>query len=93
MENPQIRPGLVEPRGSMPRVIAFFRNSAEANLAIQLLVAMGLPSDRIGITPPEQIEHEQGMLLSIGCPVDTLIPAVCADLSGSDGAEVHRQRR
>ena len=41
MESPQIRPGLVEPRGSMPRVIAFFRNGAEGNLAIQLLVAIG----------------------------------------------------
>ena len=92
MESPQIRPGLVEDRGAMPRVLAFFRNGAEGNLVIQLLVAIGIPSDRIGVTPPEQIEGGQGMLLSIGCPKDILISKVEA-LCRSHGAEIHRQRR
>ncbi len=51
-----------------------------------------VPSDRIGVTPPEQIEGGQGLLLSIGCPKDTLIPKVEA-LCRSHGAEIHRQRR
>ncbi len=91
METPQIRPGLVTHTEPMPRVVAFFRNSASGNLAIQLLTALGVPSDRLGVTPPEQIEHGQGMLLSIGCPDDSWIPRVetiCRD----NGAEIHRRR-
>jgi hypothetical protein len=92
MENPQIRPGLVTSSGDMPRVVAFFRNSAEANAAIQLLVALGVPADRLGVTPPEQIPHGQGMLLSIGCPEESLIPRVEA-ICRKHGAEIHRRRR
>ena len=33
-----------------------------------ILTAIGIPSDRLGVTPPEQIEGGQGMVLSIGCP-------------------------
>ena len=56
METPQIRPGLVKPAESMPRVVVFFPNSALGNLAIQLLMQIGIPNDRLGVTPPEQIE-------------------------------------
>ena len=68
MEMPQIRPGAVKNPESRLRVVAFFHNAAEGNLAIQQLTAIGIPNDRLGVTPPEQIEGGQGMILSIGCP-------------------------
>ena len=92
METPQIRPGVVTHTQSMPRVVAFFSNSAPGNAAIQLLTALGVPNDRLGVTPPERIETGQGMVLSIACPHEAMIPkveAVCRQL----GAEIHRQRR
>ena len=92
MELPQIRPGLVKTSGPMPWVVAFFRNAAEGNVVIQLVTALGVPSDQLGVTPPEQIEHGQGMLLSIGCPDESLMPKVEA-LCRRHGAEIHRQRR
>ena len=92
METPQIRPGVVTPSGAMPRVVAFFYNAAQGNAAIQLLVSLGIPSDRLGVTPPERIEGGQGMILSIACPDETLIPKVEA-LCHGHGAEIHRQKR
>ena len=68
MQTPQVRPGLVSTAEVMPRVVVFFPNSALGNLAIQLLTQIGIPNDRLGVTPPEQIEGGQGMVLSIGCP-------------------------
>jgi hypothetical protein len=92
METPQIRAGLVTNKGPMPRVIAFFRNAAQGNLVIQLLTKIGVPADRLGVTTPDQIEGGQGMVLSIGCPDDGLIPKV-EDLCHRHGAEIHRSRR
>lgn len=92
MENPQIRPGLVTNTEPMPRVVAFFRNSAQGNAAIQLLTALGVPSDRLGVTPPEQIEGGQGMLLDVGCPDDGWIPRV-ESICRHHGAEIHRRRK
>lgn len=92
MELPQIRPGLVNHTGPMPRVIAFFPNSAEGNTAIQLLMTIGVPGDRLGVTPPEQIEGGQGMVLSIGCPEASLIPKVEA-VCRRYGAHLHRSVR
>jgi len=92
METPQIRPGLVTHTEAMPRVIAFFYNSAQGNSAIQLFQAMGIPADRLGVTPPDRIEGGQGMLLSIACPDEALIPKVEA-VCRSQGAEIRRQRR
>lgn len=92
METPQIRPGLVKNTGAMPRVVAFFRNSAAGNSVIQTLTALGVPSDRLGVTPPEQIEGGQGMVLSIGCPEPGLLTKV-EDVCRRNGAEIHRQRR
>ncbi len=91
MENPQIRPGLVTNHEPLPRIVAFFRNSAMGNSAIQVLTAMGLPNDRLGVTPPEQIEHGQGMLLSIGCPDESWFPRV-ESVCRTHGAEIHRRR-
>jgi hypothetical protein len=91
METPQVRPGLVKQGESMPRVVVFFPNSALGNLAIQLLMQIGIPNDRLGITPPEQIEGGQGMVLSIGCPDEislTKVESVCR----SQGGRIHRQR-
>jgi hypothetical protein len=92
METPQIRPGLVKPAESMPRVVAFFYNSAQANLVIQILMQLGIPNDRLGITPPEQIEGNQGMILSIACPDESMIAKV-ESICRQQGAEIHRQRR
>jgi hypothetical protein len=76
----------------MPRVVAFFRNSAVGNSVIQSLKALGVPADRLGVTPPEQIQGGQGMVLSIGCPDSGLLSKV-EDLCRRNGAEIHRQRR
>ena len=92
MENPQIRPGLVTHTEPMPRVVAFFRNSAEGNAAIQRLIMLGVPGDRLGVTPPERIEHGQGMVLDIACPNEALLPTIEA-VCRKTGAEIHRRRR
>ena len=92
METPQVRPGVVTHTGAMPRVVAFFYNAAQGNSAIQMLIGLGIPSDRLGVTPPEQIEGGQGMILSIPCPDEKLIPKVEA-LCRSQGAAIHRQKR
>jgi hypothetical protein len=91
MQTPQVRPGSVSPAESMPRVVVFFPNSALGNLAIQLLTQIGIPNDRLGVTPPEQIEGGQGMILSIGVPHETLLKKVEA-LCRAQGGRIHRQR-
>jgi hypothetical protein len=91
MEMPQVRPGVVKSPDSKLRVIAFFFNAAEGNLAIQQLTAIGIPNDRLGITPPDQIEGGQGMILSIGCPDEKMLVRT-EDLCRSLGARIHRQR-
>ena len=70
---------------------SFFRNSALGNLAIQLLMQIGIPNDKLGVTPPEQIEGGQGMLLSIACP-DEKILAQVETICRSQGGRIHRQR-
>jgi hypothetical protein len=75
----------------MPRVVVFFPNSAPGNLAIQLLTQIGIPNDRLGVTPPEQIEGGQGMVLSIGCPDDKMIKQV-ESICRAQGGRIHRQR-
>jgi hypothetical protein len=91
METPQVRPGLVKDSESMPRVVVFFPNSALGNLAIQLLGQIGIPSDRLGVTPPEQIEGGQGMVLSIACR-DLKSLAQVESICRSQGGRIHRQR-
>lgn len=92
MEIPQIRPGKVsEQTKPMPRVVAFFHNSAQGNLVIQLLTALGVPNDRLGVTPPEQIETGQGMVLSIACSDEKTVARVEA-ICRQQGANLHRQR-
>jgi hypothetical protein len=92
MEIPQIRPGRVSPAEPLLRVVAFFYNTAQGNLAIQLLTALGIPNDRLGVTPPERIETGQGMVLSIACSDEKMAGQVEATCRGQ-GANVHRQRR
>ncbi len=91
MEIPQIRPGLVKDVPSTRRVVAFFYNSAQGNAMIQLLTALGVPNNELGVTPPERIEGGQGMILSIPCPTDSLVAQV-EKLCRAQGAEVHRQK-
>jgi len=92
MEIPQIRPGRVSVAETPLRVVAFFYNSAQGNSAIQLLTAMGVPNDELGVTPPEQIESGQGMVLSIPCR-DEKMAAQVESVCREQGAEIHRQRR
>jgi hypothetical protein len=91
METPQVRPGLVKPSEAMPRVVVFFPNSALGNLSIQLLMQVGIPNDRLGVVPPEQIEGGQGMVLSIACPDEKSVAQV-ESICRSQGGRVHRQR-
>ncbi len=92
MEVPQIRPGKVTNTGTMPRVVAYFFNSAQGNSAIQLLTTLGIPNDRLGVTTPERIEGGQGMMLSISCPDPSQVPKVEA-ICKSQGANFQVQRR
>ncbi len=89
METPQVRPGVVHEGPALPRVLAFFHNSAQGNLAIQVLTGLGVPNDRLGVIPPEGIEGGQGMVLSIACPepLRARVESACRSL----GAEIHRQ--
>jgi hypothetical protein len=91
MEMPQVRPGAVKSPECKFRVVSFFHNTAEGNLAIQLLTALGIPNDRLGNTPPEQIEGGQGMVLSIGCPDERLL-ARTEEICRKLGGHLHRQR-
>jgi hypothetical protein len=91
MEIPQIRPGKVKHTEAMPRLIAFFPNSAQGNGVIQILTGMGVPPDRLGITPPDQIEGGQGMVLSIACPDESLVAKV-ERVCRLQGAEIHHAR-
>lgn len=92
MEVPQVRPGKVQNADAMPRVVAYFYNSSQGNAVIQLVTQLGVPSDRLGITPPERIEGGQGMILSIPCP-DESIQARVESICRAQGAEIYRQRR
>ena len=92
MEVPQIRPGKVSLVEAMPRVVAYFHNSAQGNAAVQLLITLGVPSDRLGVTTPERIESGQGMILSIACPEPGLVPKVEAICKGQ-GANFEVLRR
>jgi hypothetical protein len=92
MELPQVRPGVVHDFDVEPRVVAFFYNSAHGNSVIQMLTALGIRNDRLGVTPPERIETGQGMILSIPCPTEAMVVKVEA-LCRSNGAQIHRQRR
>lgn len=92
MEIPQVRPGVVHDGAASTRVFAYFFNAAHGNSAIQLLTALGIPNDKLGVTPPERIEGGQGMVLSIPCPdLETVVrvEALCR----KNGAQVHRQRQ
>lgn len=92
MELPLVRPGKVVDAEPTLRLIVFFPNAAIGNSVIQYCVAVGVPSDRLGVTPPERIEGGQGMLLSIPCPNDAThrkVEAFCR----SQGGVIRRQRR
>lgn len=91
MELPQVRPGKVDSASPSPRVLAFFYNTAQGNLVIQILTAYGIRNDRLGVTPPECIEGGQGMVLSIPCEDEAMVDKV-EKLCRSQGAEIHRGR-
>jgi hypothetical protein len=91
MEIPQIRPGRVNTEAAPLRVVAFFYNSAQGNSTIQLLTALGIPNDALGVTPPERIERGQGMVLAIACR-DEKMAAQVESVCRQQGANIHRQR-
>ncbi len=92
MELPQLRPGAFEVGSNHASLFAFFPDAAMGNSAIQWLIGLGVPGERIGVTPSERIEGGQGMLLAIGCPDGRLIPRV-EDVCRRLGGSVHRQVR
>jgi hypothetical protein len=71
-------------------LLAYFNNSAQANSVIQLLVAIGVPSDRLGVTPPDRMPGGQGMLLSIPCP-DPKVAIRVESICRQQGAELFNQ--
>jgi hypothetical protein len=92
METPRVRPGTVpDPETPRPRVVAYFRNSSPGNLAIQRLVALGIPSGGLAVMSPERLEGRQGMVLSIPCGEASQLEQV-ESLCRALGAEVHRQK-
>jgi len=91
METPTIRPGKVEPSSQVPRVLAYFANSAMGNSVIQSLGQLGVRSDQLGITPPDLLPKNQGMVLSIPCDTPELMAQI-EKICRSQGARVHRSR-
>lgn len=71
MQSPLIRPGRTSSEQQQvlaSTLVVYFRNSAQANAVIQLVGTIGVPADRLGVTPPDQLPDGQGMVLSIPCP-------------------------
>jgi len=91
METPLIRPGAVPSPESTLRLVVHFANAAEGNLAIQTLVTLGVPSDRIGVVEPERMERKRGMVLAMGCPDEATL-ARAEDFCRKLGGAVHRWR-
>jgi hypothetical protein len=89
--SPQIRAGKVGGQESTVRLIVFFPNSAVGNSAVQQLISLGVPQDRLGVTPPERIDGGQGMLLSIACPTPAL-QAGAIEICQKLGARIQEQR-
>ena len=58
---------------------------------------IGIPNDRLGVTPPEQIEGGQGMVLSIGCPDEKSWPrssrSAALKAAGSTASAIDRDTR
>lgn len=91
IETPLVRPGAIPDGEPLPRLIAYFSNSAPGNSAIQQLIMLGIPSDRLAVTIPDRLPGQQGMVLSIACPDPLLLPRI-EDLCRKMGAEIHRER-
>lgn len=88
MESPTIRPGATLGERVEPDLFAFFRDAAAGNAAIQLVTALGVAEERLGVTPPELIPGGHGLLLALACPpgLRPRIEAACRTF----GAELHR---
>jgi hypothetical protein len=91
LEVPLVRPGKVASPEPERRIVALFYNSAQGNSAIQLLTALGVPNDRLGVTVPDRMADGQGMILSIPC-IDAKMADSVEKVCREQGAEVHRQR-
>lgn len=91
MDTPTIRPGVTARPAAEPDLFAYFHSAASGNAAIQLLTALGVADDQLGVTPPELIDGGRGMLLSLVCPGDLLVKV--EDACRSFGGAVHRAAR
>lgn len=91
MDTPLVRPGTTADAPARVRVVAYFSNSAQGNMAIQLVKAYGVPANQIGVTTPERLPTNQGMVLSIPCP-DEKAQARVEALCKSQGASYQVQR-
>lgn len=93
MQTPLIRPGRVPSDAAgtpPPRIVALFRDAAQGNAVIQLLGAIGVPADQLGVTTPDRMPEGRGMLLSIACPEPALRPRV-ESICRAQGAELFSQ--
>ena len=72
METPTHSSAAIRSPETKLELFVYFYNAAEGNLAVQLLTGIGIPGDRVGVVPPEKLEGGQGMVLSVGCPTESL---------------------
>ncbi len=91
MDTPTIRPGVTPLAAVEPDLFVYFYSAAAGTAAVQLLTALGVADDQIGVTPPELIEGGRGMLLSLVCHGDLRrkVEAACRSFGGA----VHRADR
>jgi hypothetical protein len=68
--------------------VARFRNAAQGNSVIQLLLTLGVRADELGVTGPDRMPEGQGMLVSIACGADATLRERVEAACRSQGAEV-----
>lgn len=90
-ESPTIRPGRVDSGENEVVIVANFRNSSQGNLAIQRLLMLGIAANRLGVTPPDRVLGNQGMILVVPGDDPVRIDQI-ESLCRSLGADVHRGR-
>jgi hypothetical protein len=87
-QTPLIRAGRVGEPDVEDRVVARFRNAAQGNAVIQLLLTLGVKADQLGVTGPDRMPGGQGMILSIACGSDSVLRERVEAACRSQGAEL-----
>ncbi|WP_337175917.1 hypothetical protein [Paludisphaera sp.] len=90
METPLIRPGAVQGPDSPLQLVVHFDDAAGGNLAVQMLHALGVPGDRVGVVDPDRMERRRGMILTVPCPDEATLDRA-EDLCRKLGGRVHRR--